>query len=185
MLKRMSANDSFPKNQSDRRTNRKMSRAFSGGFLPSDLLRSRSDNAELRSGTLDHRSLVRSQSESIFSLQTCKNQGSFVMDLKTSKELCCNNIREMETWKLPRIPQGHKATGNLSVNDFREVTPTTPTCTAPQRSSLPDLSKGIHKVVAFRAATPLRQQQVEEVNNKFDSLKSKSQNLAKWLKDQR
>lgn len=185
MLKRMSANDSFPKNQSDRRTNHKMSGAFSGGFLPSDLLRSRSDNAELRSGTLDHRSLVRSQSESIFSLQTCKNQGSFVMDLKTSKELCCNNIREMETWKLPHIPQRHKATGNLSVNDFREVTPTTPTCTAPQRSSLPDLSKGIHKVVAFRAATPLRQQQVEEVNNKFDSLKSKSQNLAKWLKDQR
>jgi len=47
---------------------------------------------------------------------------------------------------------------------------------------LPDLSKG-QEGTKFRAI-PLSQQQVEQVDNAFDALESKSQNLAKWLRDQ-
>jgi len=67
----------------------------------------------------------------------------------------------------------------------RESAPVTSTMA--RRKSLcvlPDLSKEAEKRVRFRAPTPLTKKQVEKVNNSFDSLESKSQNLVKWLTDQ-
>lgn len=184
MSKEKSVQDSLPKHQNSDQpgnNNRKVCRAFSVGLPPYlDLLRC--DSGEV-SGTPDDRRLVRSQPESNFSLQAWR-KSSWTMDLRRSQEIYCSSGKEAKKWKLPSIPrQRNEATANLSVDDFEELSPMT--STMPRRSSLcvlPDLSKGLPR--AFRAATPLRKQQVEEVNNNFDSLKSKSQNLAKWLRDQ-
>lgn len=182
----MNEQDSLPKNQSGdqtRNNNRKVRRAISVGLPPClDLLRSRCDNAEV-SGTPYDRRLVRSQSESKFSLQAWRNS-SWTTNLKNSQELHCSSGEEAKEWKLPSIPQRNEATASQPVDDFEELP--TMTSTMLRRHSLcvlPHFSKGPPRR-AFRAAAPLRKQQVEEANNDSDSLKIKSHNLAKWLRDQ-
>lgn len=179
----------FPKNQtSDQPRNniRKVCRAFSVGSPPYlALLRTRCENAEISDshyGTNDRR-LLRSQSETSFPFQAWRSS-SCTVDLKKPQKLYFNSGKEPNEWKLPSIPQRNEVTANQFVEGLKETAPTA--LTKRRRRSLcalPDLSKGPPK--AFRATTPLRKQQVEEVNNNFDSLKIKSQNLAKWLRDQR
>lgn len=189
MSNRMGLQDSLSKNQTSdqpRNNNRKLCRAFSVGSPPYlALLRSRRENAEIYDSHDDtnDRRLVRSQSEGSFPFQAWRNS-SCTMDLKKSQELYCNSGKEPKEWKLPSIPQRNEVPANQYVEGLKEMAPTA--LTMHRRRSLcalPDLSKGPPR--AFRATTPLRKQQVEEVNNNFDSLTIKSQNLAKWLRDQR
>jgi len=184
VLERMSAQDSQVNSETDdasRNNKQKVTRASSEGLRPySELLESRCDNAEV-CDIPNQRRLVRSQSESSFSLQTWRNV-SWTTDQVTLQDLHCGNNRGMKEWRLPSIPQRvNNTTGE--VKEFAPVTSTTP-----RRRSLcvlPDLSKvGAEKRVRFRASTPLTKHQVEKVNNTFDSLESKSQNLVNWLRDQ-
>ncbi|KAL9986405.1 hypothetical protein ACROYT_G000548 [Oculina patagonica] len=112
---------------------------------------------------------VRSNLESICSLGTLRS-GS-------SQELCCRPSRHGE-WKLPKIPLQR-----LKSDDLMELAPK-PATLLQRRSScvLPNCSKGQGK--AKLRAIPLRQEHVEKISSNFDSLESKSQNLAKWLQDQ-
>lgn len=183
----MSAKDSLPKKQSSnsRKNKQNFCRAFSEVLPPSaDLLRSRCDDTEIF-GTRDAgEGRVRSQSEIIYSLQPERN-GSFIKDRERSQTFYCSSGSGLKECKLPKITQRNMATTYHSVGD-RKATATTSFKMPRARSLsvLPDLSRGTDKVVTFRPATPLRQQRVEELNNKFASMNSKSQDLAKWLKDQ-
>lgn len=184
VLERMSAQDSQVNSQTNdgsRNNKQKVTLASSEGLrLYSELLESRCDNAEM-CDIPNHRRLVRSQSESSFSLQAWRNV-SWTTDQVTLQDLHCGNNRGMKEWRLPSIPQR----GNNKAGEVKEFTPLT--STTPRRRSLcvlPDLSKeGAEKQVRFRASTPLTKHQVEKVNNTFDSLESKSQNLVNWLRDQ-
>ncbi|KAL9979789.1 hypothetical protein ACROYT_G017504 [Oculina patagonica] len=105
MSKKKSVEDSWLKHQSSdqpgNNDNRKVCRAFSVGLPPYlDLLRSSCDKEV--PGTPDQRRLVRSQSESNFSLQAWRNR-SWTMDLKSSQEIYCSSGEEAKKWKLPSI----------------------------------------------------------------------------------
>ena len=183
ILERMSAQDSQVNSQTNdgsRNNKPKVTCASSQGFRPcSELLESRCDNAEM-CDIHNHRRLVRSQSESSFSLLAWRNC-SWNTDQVTLQDLHCDSNRAMKEWRLPSIPQRDNNTAG-KVKEFAPVTSTTPR----RRSlcALPDLSKGAKKRVRFRASTPLTKNQVEKVNSTFDSLESKSQNLVNWLRDQ-
>lgn len=184
MLKRMSAQDSqvyIQTNDDGSRNNqRKVSRASSERSWPhSQLLESRCDNAEM-CDIPNHRRLVRSQSESNFSLQAWRNN-FWTADQATLQDLHCGNNRRMKEWKLPSIPQRDN-NGVGEVKEFALVTSTTPRTKS--LCVLSDLSNGAEKRVLFRASTPLTKHRVEKMSSTFDSLESKSQSLVNWLRDQ-
>lgn len=114
------------------------------------------------------RQRFRSQSETICPLGTLRSA--------SSSEFC--HISDgREVWKLPIIPQTVKS------NNFADITPDVSMEPQRRRSCvLPDLSRG-QEEAKFRAI-PLRQEHVEQADNNFDALESKSQNLVKWLRDQ-
>lgn len=110
----------------------------------------------------------RSQSESICPLGT----------LRSTPSLECHISSGQEVWKLPVI-----SGQTVKSNNFVDITPDASTVPQRRRSCvLPDLSRG-QEETKFRA-TRLRQEHVEQADNGFDASKSKSQNLAKWLRDQ-
>ena len=167
-------------NDGSRNNQRKVSRASSEKSWPySELLESRCDKAEM-CDVPNHRRLVRSQSESSFSLQAWRNS-SCTSYQETLQDLHCGNNRGMEDWKLPSIPQRD----NNAAGEVKEFAPATSTTTRTRSSCvLPDLSNGTEKQVRVRASTPLKKHQVEKMSSTFDSLESKSQNLVNWLRDQ-
>lgn len=184
MLERMSAQDSQVNgkiNDGSRNSKQKVARASSDGLRPYlELSESRCDRAEM-CDIPNQRRLVRSKSESSFSLQAWRD-GPWTTHRVTLQDLHCGNNREMKERRLPSIPpRDNNPTGE--VKGFSPVTSTTPQ----RRGScvLPGLSKGVEKRVRFRASTPLTKHQVEKVNSTFNSLESKSQNLINWLRDQK
>ena len=117
---------------------------------------------------IDGRRRFRSKSETICPLGTLRSTSSL--------EVCpINGGREV--WKLPIIPRTVKSNGLVDISpDVSKV---------PQRKRscvLPDLPRG-QEETKFRV-TPLRQQHLEQADNRFDAVENKSQNLAKWLRDQ-
>lgn len=161
----MSAKDALPKVKSydwsnSTRTAAPRARALSVGSQPL-----RCSSAAKLSRASEGRRFVRLQSESSCSLQTLKTlrNGSF-------QELCCSSGRVEEELKLPIMPQ------RVKTDDLMEM------AAGSTSTVLPDVSRR-QDDVKFRA-THLRQQHVEKLNSKFDSLKSKSQNLAEWLQNQ-
>ena len=183
MLERMSAQDSQFNGQTydgPRNRKRKVTCASSEGLRPYlELSESKYGNAEM-CDIPNHRRLVRSKSESSFSLQAWRDV-SWTTDQVTLQDLHCGHNRGMKEWRLPSISQRD----NNTAGEVKEIVPVT--STTPRRKALcvlPDLSKGVEKRVRFRASTPLTKHQVEKVNSTFDSLESKSQNLVNWLRDQ-
>ena len=110
----------------------------------------------------------RSQSEAICPLGALGSTSSLEF---------CHISGEREVWRLPIIPQKVKSNESVVVTQDASAVPQR------RRSCvLPDLS-GAQEETKFRA-TPLKQENVEKADNSFDASKSKSQNLAKWLRDQ-
>ena len=111
---------------------------------------------------------------------------SYVIDgrrrFRSQSETICpfgslRSTSSLEVWKLPTIPQTVKS------NRLVDITPDASTVPQRKRSCvLPDLPRG-QEEVKFKT-TPLRQEHLEQADNRFDALESKSQNLAKWLQDQ-
>ena len=117
---------------------------------------------------IEERRRFRSKLETICPLETLRSTSSL--------EFCHMNGGR-EVWKLPIIPQTVKSNGLVN------ITPDASTVRQRKRSCvLPDLPRG-QEETKFRAA-PLRQEHLEEADKRFDALESKSQNLAKWLRDQ-
>lgn len=182
MLERMSAQDSQVNSQTNdgsKNNQRKVTRALSAGSRTyTELLESRCDNSDL-CDIPNHRCLVRSPSENIFSFQTLRN-GSWTADPITLQELHWGNSRGIKEWKLPSIPRRD----NNTASEVKEFAPVTSTPPRRRLCVLPDLAKGAGKRVMCRASTTLTKHQVEKVNSTFHSLESKSQNLVNWLRDQ-
>lgn len=112
---------------------------------------------------------VRSQSESSCSFETLRRSSSF-------QELC-NNSSTQDERKFPKISP------RVQSDDLMKIAPGTQKMRQRKSSCvLPDLSR--RQDDTSLRVIPLRQQHVEKINNNFDSLKSKSLNLAKWLQDQ-
>ena len=162
----MSAKDALTKKKSDEtpkttQTPVCRARALSVGSQP------RCSSAKLSYG-FEGRRRFRSQSETIYPPGALRGTSSL--------EFCHINGGR-EGWKLPIIPQTVKS------NHFVEITPDASTVPQRRRSCvLPDLSRGQEE--ARYRAPPLRQEHVEQADSSFDALESKSQNLAKWLRDQ-
>ena len=136
-------------------------RALSVGSQP------RCSSAE-PSHVFEGRRRFRSLSETICPLGTLRSTSSLDSHISGGQQV----------WKLPIIPRQV-----VKSNNFVDITPDASTMPQRKRSCvLPDLSRG-QEEAKFRA-TPLSQEQVEQANNGFDALESKSQNLAKWLFDQ-
>ena len=129
-------------NDGSRNYQRRVTRTSSERLWPySGLLESRCDNAEM-CDIPNHRRLVRSQSESSFSLQALRNSSwnsSWTAgDQITLQDLHCGNYRGMKEWRLPSIPQRD----NSAAGEVKEFAPVNSTTTRTRSLCvLPDLSK--------------------------------------------
>ena len=163
----MSANDSLTKTNSyetpkTTKTPVCRARALSVGAQPRCI-------SAKPSSVIEGRRRFRSKSETISPLGSLRSTSSL--------DFCPVSGGREGCRKLPIIPQTIKSKGLVDI--------TTDASTVPQRKRsrvLPDLP--IAQEETKLRATPLRQEHLEQADNRFDALESKSQTLARWLRDQ-